>query len=136
MGFDKFGIVGHVPETKVADFVTFLEQGAVKGTRCKKCNTNYFPPRMDCAKCLVSDMEWVEIKVTGKLSTYSEVQYGPSGFEDLSPYTLAVADFDGLKVFCFLSRDIKEDAIKIGMSLKVVPLKLPPDRVAYELIKA
>jgi uncharacterized OB-fold protein len=136
MGFDKFGMVGHVPETKVADFVTFLEQGEVKGTRCKKCNTKYFPPRMDCAKCLVSDMEWVAIKGTGKLLTYSEVQYGPSGFEDLSPYTLAVADFDGLKVFGFLSRDIEEKDIKIGMSLKVVPLKLPPDRIAYELIKA
>ncbi len=136
MGFDKFGIVNHVPDTKVADFVTYLEQGELRGTRCKKCNTYYFPPRIDCSKCLVSDMEWGEIKGTGKLVTYAQVNYGPAGFEDEAPYTLGVADFEGIKIFGFLSRDLEEKDIKIGMILKVTPLKLPHDRIAYQLIKA
>ena len=87
---------------------------------------------MDCPRCLSSDVEWLEIEDSGKLATYAVVNYGPTGFEDDAPYTLAIADFDGLRVFGRLSRDIKEDAIKIGMGLKVVAVKLPNGRVSYE----
>ena len=137
MGFEQFGMVGHTTETRVADFVTYLEQGKVMATRCKKCGTNYFPPTMDCAKCLLSDMDWFEIKGDGELTSYTVVNYGPSGFEDKTPYLLAVGDFgDGVKIFGFLSRDIEKSDIKVGMRVKVVPIKLPEDRIAYEFQKA
>jgi uncharacterized OB-fold protein len=87
---------------------------------------------MDCPKCLSSDVEWVEIKGGGKLATYAVVNYGPTGFEEDTPYTLAIADFDGLRVFGRLSQDIKEEDIKLGMQLKVVPVKLPNNRISYE----
>ena len=136
MGFEKFGVVSYTVETKVNDFVTYLEQGKVMATRCRKCGTSYFPPRMDCSKCLLSDMEWFEIKGNGRLLTYSIVNYGPVGFEDKTPYTMAVVEFeDGIKVFGFLSWDIKESDIKVGMGVKVVPMKLPDDRVSYEFQK-
>ena len=137
MGFEKFGIVSHTVETKVADFVAYLEQGKVMATRCKECGTAYFPPRMDCPKCSQSDVEWFEIKGVGKLLTYSVVNYGPDGFEDRAPYTLALGEFEnGIRVFAFLSRDIKESDIKVGMGLKVVPMELPGGRVSFELQKA
>ncbi len=136
MGFEKFGVVSYTVETKVNDFVTYLEQGKVMATRCRKCGTSYFPPRMDCSKCLLSDMEWFEIKGNGRLLTYSVVNYGPVGFEDKTPYTMAVVEFeDGIKAFGFLSWDIKESDIKVGMGVKVVPMKLPDDRVSYEFQK-
>ena len=115
MGFEKFGTVSFTAETKAADFVTYLEQGKVMTTRCKKCGTSYFPPKMDCPKCSSSDVEWFEIKGDGKLLTYTIVNYGPTGFENDAPYTLAIVDFtDGLRVFGRLSRDIKESDIKVG----------------------
>ena len=136
MGFEKFGIVSHTPETNVADFITYLEQGKVMATRCKKCGAKYLPPRMDCAKCLLSDMEWFEIKGEGKLITYSVVNYGPAGFEDRAPYILAVGDFgNGMKIFSFLSQRIDESDIKIGMRVKVAPVELPDDRISYELLE-
>ena len=136
MGFEKFGIVSYTVETKVTDFVTYLEQGKVMATRCRKCGTSYFPPRMDCSKCLLTDMEWFEIKGNGRLATYSIVNYGPAGFEDKVPYALAVGEFeDGIKILGFLSRDIEESDIKVGMGVKVVPVKLPDDRVSYEFQK-
>ena len=132
MGFDNFGTVSFTTEAKAVDFITYLEQGKVMTTRCRECGTRYFPPKMDCPKCLSSDVEWFEIKGPGKLLTYAIVNYGPTGFENDAPYTLAIADFDGLRVFGRLSRDIEEGDIKVGMELKIVPVKLPNNRVAYE----
>ncbi len=132
MGLENFGTVSFTTEAKAADFVAYLEQGKVMTTRCRNCGTEYFPPKMDCPKCLISDVEWLEIKGSGKLATYTVVNYGPSGFEDDAPYTLAIADFDGLRVFGRLSRDIKEQDIKLGMQLKVAPVRLPNDRIGYE----
>ena len=132
MGFENFGTVSFTAEGKSADFVTYLEQGKVMTTRCRQCGTSYFPPKMDCPQCLSSDVEWFEITGSGKLATYTVVNYGPTGFEDDAPYNLAIADFNGLRIFGRLSHDVKEADIKIGMELKVVPAKLPNDRISYE----
>ena len=78
-------------------------------TRCKKCGDSHFPPKADCPNCLDSEMEWVEVKDNARLIAYTAVHYGPSGFEDEAPYTLAIAEFeDGLRVFGRLSKNIKE----------------------------
>ncbi len=133
MDFKNFGKVSFITETKVADFVSYLEQGRMMATRCRKCGTTYFPPKVDCPKCLLSDIEWFEIKGEGKLIAYTKVNYGPSEFEDEIPYTLAIGEFrDDIKIFSWLSRDIEESDIKIGMGIKVVPIKLPGNRISYE----
>ena len=137
MSFDSFGTISFTSEAKTEEFVTYLEQGKVMTTKCKKCGTQYFPPKMDCPKCLLSDVEWVKIDNEGKLVTYTVVHYGPSGFEDEAPYTLAIGDFgDGLRIFGRLNKDIEESDIKPGMGLKMVPVKLPEDRITYEFQKA
>jgi uncharacterized OB-fold protein len=135
VSFENFGIVSFTAETKASDFVGYLEKGKVMATRCRRCGTNYFPPRLDCSKCLGSDVEWFEIKGNGRLVTYTIVNYGPTGFENDAPYTLAIADFDGVRVFGRLSKAIKESDIKPGMGLKVLPVKLPGDRIGYEFQK-
>lgn len=136
MSFENFGVVSFTSKTKASDFVEYLEKGKVMATRCRKCGTNYFPPRMDCPKCVGSDVEWFEIKGNGSLVTYTIVNYGPTGFENDAPYILAIADFDGVRVFGRLSKSMKEGDIKPGMLVKVVPAKLADDRIGYEFQKA
>ncbi len=136
MGFENFGTVSFTIEAKAADFIAYLEQGKVMATRCKICRASYFPPKMDCPKCLDSDIEWFEIKGPGRLTTYTVVNYGPAGFESDAPYILAIGEFeDGIRIFGRLSRDIAETDIKLGMRLKVVPIKLPDDRISYQFQK-
>jgi uncharacterized OB-fold protein len=136
MGFENFGSVSFTTEAKPVDFVTYLEQGKVMATRCKKCGTAYFPPKMDCPSCLQSEVEWFEVVGEGRLETYAVVNYGPTGFEDDAPYILALAEFgEGLKIFGRLSKDIKEGDIRPGMGVKVVPLKLAGDRITFEFQK-
>jgi len=135
MGFENFGTVSFTTEAKTEEFIDYLEQGKVMTTRCKKCGTAYFPPKMDCPGCLNSDVEWFEIADAGKLVTYTTVYYGPSGFEDEAPYTLAIADFDGLRVFGRISKDVDEKDINPGMAVKVVPVKSGEEKIAYEFRK-
>ena len=136
MGFENFGTVSFTVEAKTAEFIKYLEAGKVMATRCKKCGTAYFPPKADCPACLSSDVEWFEVGGKGKLRSYTKVNYGPTGFESDTPYTLALGEFDGVRILARLSRDIKESDIKVGMSLTVSPLKLPNNRLAYEFKKA
>lgn len=132
MGIEKFGVVNFTVETKAADFVTYLEQGKLMSTRCKKCNKLYFPPRMDCSRCYSSEMEWLEILGPGRLITFTTVVIPPTGFEDYAPYNVAVVQFaDGVKVFGWLTKDIPSEHIKVGMELKATPARLPNDRILY-----
>jgi uncharacterized OB-fold protein len=136
MGFERFGTVSFTAQTRVDKFVDLLDQGKVTGTQCKSCGEKYFPPRADCANCLSSDMEWFGISGPGKLISFSTLIYAPTGFEEDLPYTIALADFGDVKVFGRMSKDLKEEDMKIGMDLKVVPVKLQGGKVAYELRKA
>lgn len=132
MGFENFGTVSFTAAAKVAEFLDYLEAGKVMASRCKQCGTAYFPPRVDCPRCINSEVEWFEVKGEGKLNSYTKVNYGPSGFEGDAPYTLALGEFDGVQILARLSRDIPEADYRVGMGLVVRPVKLPNDKIAYE----
>jgi len=135
MSFGKFGKVSYVAETKVQDFVKYLEQGKIMGSKCKNCKRVYFPPRVDC-DCMSGETEWIELSGNCRLITYTTVHFAPVSFRYDIPYVLGVAQFEeGPTVFAPLSKEIKEDEIKVGMSLKLVPTKLPGDKIVYELKK-
>lgn len=136
MSFSVFGKVSYISDTKVSDFVKYLEKGKIMATRCKRCGKLYFPPRADCPNDLSGDMVWEELGGKCKLLTYTALHFAPTGFEDDIPYTLAIAELDeGIRVYTRLSNDIKEDEIKVGMELKLVPIKLPNGKLSYELRK-
>jgi uncharacterized OB-fold protein len=80
-----------------------LKRGEVLGTRCKKCGTLYFPPQRDCPKCMVSDMEWVDVGKSGELMTYSVVEQKPQGFENFDRYTIGIAKTEkGVYLMCWV----------------------------------
>jgi uncharacterized OB-fold protein len=136
MGFEKFGTVSFTAESKAAPFVDFLEKGQVMATRCKKCGGISFPPKTDCPSCLTSDVEWFEIAGPATLVTFAEVTYGPTGFENDAPYTLALADYGKFKVFGRMCKDIPSKELSVGMRVKAVPVRLAADRISYEFLKA
>ena len=133
--FKKFGTVSFTATTKVNDFVSYLEQGKVMGTRCKKCNLMFFPPRADCYQCLDSDMEWFEVSGTGELVTFSKLQYAPVGFEQDLPYCIALLDYGDYKVFGRIDKEIPDEEIKVGMEMKIEVRQLPEERLTYVFTK-
>jgi len=134
--FKKFGRVSFTAITKINDFVDHLEADKVTGTRCKDCGSYFFPPRADCYQCLTSNMEWFEVSGSGKLVTYSRLQYAPAGFEEDVPYYLAVVEFGDYRVFGRISKEVSEDEISVGMAIKAAVEKLPNDRLTYVFQKA
>jgi len=129
--FKKFGTVSFTAITKTNDFIDYLEKGAVAGTRCKTCGMVFFPPRADCYQCLSNDMEWFEVSGTGKLVTYSKLEYAPIGFQEDVPYCIALLDYGDYKVFGRIDRDLPEDEIKVGMLMKTTANTLPNGQLNY-----
>ena len=134
--FKKFGTVSFTSISKINDFVDYLEQNKVMGTKCKGCGLTFFPPRADCYKCLSGNMEWFEITGNGKLLSFSKLEYGPVGFEKDLPYTIAILDYGDYKVFGRLAPDLKESDVKVGMELKTVVNRLPNGQINYVFQKA
>ncbi len=134
--FKKFGTVSFTALTKTNDFITSLEEGKVMGTRCRVCGMTFFPPRADCYGCLSSDMEWFPVSGTGKLLTWSKLQFGPVGFEGDLPYSIAVVDYGAYKVFGRLAGDVPEDGIKVGLEMKAEANPLPDGQINYVFRKA
>jgi len=134
--FKKFGTVSFTSITKINDFVDYLEQGKVMGTRCKSCGVMFFPPRADCYQCLSGDMEWFEVSGTGKLVTYSKLEYAPVGFGDDLPYAIALLDYGDYKVFGRIAGDLPEEEIKVGMEMKTMVNHLSTGQLNYVFTKA
>ncbi|MAF33392.1 MAG: Zn-ribbon domain-containing OB-fold protein [Desulfobacterales bacterium] len=129
--FKKFGTVSFTAITKTNDFIGHLENGKVMGTRCRDCGLEFFPPRADCFHCFSSHMEWFEVSGTGKLITYSQLEFGPVGFEDDLPYAIAILDYEDFKVFGRIAGDIPEDEITLGMEMETKVTRLPNNQLSY-----
>jgi len=129
--FKKFGTVSFTSITKTNDFIDFLEDGKVKGTRCKDCGLVFFPPRADCYKCLASNVEWFEVSGSGKLVTYSKLEFAPVGFQDDVPYCIALLDYGKYKIFGRIAKDVPEDEIKVGMEMKTIVNKTSNEQLNY-----
>jgi uncharacterized OB-fold protein len=129
--FRRFGTVSFTSITKVNDFIDYLQQGKVMGTRCKDCGLAFFPPRADCHQCLKSNVEWFEVSGKGKLLSYSKLEYAPVGFGEDLPYRIAVLDYGDYKVFGRIADDVPEEELKLGMEMKTMVNELPNGQLNY-----
>ncbi len=126
--FKWFGIVSHVPHTKVAAFAEHLREGRIMASRCRACGHRSFPPRADCEACLSGDFELVETGGRCTLLSWTRISAAPSGFEPLAPYTLGLVDLEeGGRALAPLGGALDEGALAIGMPLRLVP-RLHEDR--------
>lgn len=134
--FKKFGTVSFTSITKTNDFIGYLESGTVNGTRCKTCGLVFFPPRSDCYQCLSDNMEWFEVSGTGKLITYSKLEYAPIGFQEDVPYCIALLDYGDYKVFGRIDRNLPDEEIAVGMEMETAANTLPNGQLNYVFRKA
>jgi uncharacterized OB-fold protein len=134
--FGKFGTVSFTKTTRVNDFIDYLEDGKVMYTHCKECGADFFPPRADCAGCMSSDMEWREVSGTGKLVSYSQLQYAPVGFDGDLPYSIAMLDYGDYQVFGRLDSSLGPDDVEVGMEMTTAANKLADGQINYVFKKA
>ncbi|MFZ0931510.1 MAG: Zn-ribbon domain-containing OB-fold protein [Syntrophobacteraceae bacterium] len=117
--FTQFGTISFAAVTQVNDFIGYLDQGKLMGTRCKTCGKVFFPPRAHCYECLAGDIDWFQVSGKGELVSYSTLQYAPTGFTEDLPYTIALVDYGKYKVFGRIDKSIPESELVIGMKMEV-----------------
>ena len=103
------------------------------GSRCKLCNTVFFPPRSICTRCFKDDvMEKTELGRTGKLCSYSTVWQNIPRYQ--SPYMVAYVDLpEGVRVFAHLT-DCDPSELRIGMEVETVIDVLRKDEDGKEVV--
>ena len=97
------------------------------GGRCAGCGSLFAPPRAVCRKCYSTDMDWVEMKGTGKLVGFTCIHIGPpamaaEGYDRKNPYCTAAVELDeGPRVVARIEEidALQPQAITIGTHLQV-----------------
>ena len=97
----------------------YPERYALRGNHCTNCKTNYFPPRVFCPHCrrkgkLVSK----DMPREGKIISFTEVFVGPVGFENETPYFLALIDLENGVTLLSQIVDSPREKIKTGARVK------------------
>jgi uncharacterized OB-fold protein len=105
----------------------YLKEERLMGSKCKKCNALFVPPRPICIECHGEEMEWVQMKGKGKLAAFTCITIGPSfmiaeGYNRKNPYCSGVVELEeGARVDARLEGvDAKNpENISVGMPLTV-----------------
>lgn len=127
-------IVHEIPISKELKFYEGLKQGKVYATKCKDCGKIYFPPNVDCAECLTTGLDWVELSSEAEIVTFTHVVVRPTTFQQQKPYTVAIGKLnEGVKVLAWLT-GFKLSEIKVGMKAKLVAKVMPEGNATYEFI--
>lgn len=105
----------------------FLSEKKLMGSKCKACDAVFVPPRSICVKCYSSDMQWVEMKGSGRLAAFTCITVAPpfmidQGYNRNNPYISGVVELEeGGRVDARIEGvdPTRPDDIKVGMPLKV-----------------
>ena len=125
-------IIYNIPISKTLKFWEGIKEGKIYTTKCKKCGKLYFPPVGDCANCLSSEMEWVELSGEGEIETFTHVIVKPASFQNEPPYTVAIARLkEGVRALAWLT-GVKKRDVKVGLKVKLVAKVTPEGRLTYE----
>ncbi len=104
----------------------FLSERRIMGTKCLECGSLALPPRIICASCHSTKLEWTEFQGEGTLAAFTSIYIPPpfmaaEGFGRNNPYVSGVINLkEGPRV---VARIIgveagMPDGIKVGMPLK------------------
>jgi len=82
-----------------AGFYEYVGEKKLMGARCKSCGELFLPPRPVCSACHSEQMEWEEMKGTGKLEAFTVTLYGPTrmveaGYDAKNPYCVGIVRLD------------------------------------------
>lgn len=78
-----------------APFWEGCKRGELLIQKCQDCQMLNFYPKLYCAGCLSSNMEWVKASGRGKIYSYMTVYaFQPTEFAEDVPYVVAIVELD------------------------------------------
>lgn len=100
-----------------------LRQGKIMGVHCRKCDRIMVPPRIFCEFCFRTIDDWVELKDTGTVNTFSICYVTWDVRRVKEPELPAVIEIDGASPgmgIMHLLGEVDPKDVKIGMRVKAV----------------
>jgi len=117
----------------IGRYLAELKNGKIIARKCNSCRRIMIPPRMFCELCWTPTDEWVYVKDTGVINTFSisQIHWDASRLKPgETPYIPAVIEIDGATKgmgMLHLIGEVDPKKVKIGMKVKAV-WKKPADR--------
>ncbi len=96
-------------------------RGELRLQRCKYCRHVWYPAGTNCPKCLSTSFDWGPM--SGRGTVWSFIVYHHCwhrGFEKEIPYNVAMIQLEEGPIVITNIVDVKNEAIKVGMPVKVV----------------
>src|SRR5207302_1947384 len=79
----------------ISRFLDELKEGRIVARKCNQCERILVPPRMYCEQCYRPTDEWVQVRDTGSVNTFSISHVGTDARRLKTPILVAVVDIDG-----------------------------------------
>jgi hypothetical protein len=79
----------------IGQFLDGLKAGKLLGRKCQQCQRVVIPPRMFCEICFRRSDEWVTLKDTGRINTFSVSYVNWDASRRTTPQVPAVIEIDG-----------------------------------------
>jgi uncharacterized OB-fold protein len=97
------------------------------GEICEKCRARIFPPRDVCPDCEAPAKTPLLFSGRGEVYSYSTVYNPPRGFEEFSPYTVALVQLEEGPMVTAQLTDVNAEEVCIGMPVEMVTRKVQVD---------
>ncbi len=97
------------------------------GEVCPHCDVKIFPPRDVCPECGHEAKTEFAFSGRGEVFSYTTVYDAPAGYEETTPYTVAIVKLaEGPMVTAQLT-DLGKDSVEIGMPVEMVTRRIRSD---------
>jgi uncharacterized OB-fold protein len=100
---------------------------ALVGETCPHCNAKIFPPRDVCPECGGEAKTAYTFSGKGEVYSFTRMGNAPSGFEQQSPYTVALIRLEEGPIVTAQLTDLGDTDVQIGMPVEMVTRKLRDD---------
>lgn len=112
-------------EAKVAhDWRLRGQRYRLEGEICHHCKAKIFPPRDICPSCGKPAKEPYTFSGRGEVYSFSTIYNAPEGFEEYTPYTVALIRLEEGPIITAQLTDVRPDDVKIGMPVEMVTRRL------------
>lgn len=114
----------------IGRYLAELKEGRIIGRKCRKCRRIMVPPRMFCEHCFRPTDEWVYLKDTGTVLTFSLCYVTWDMVRIKEPQIPAVIQIDGASRgmgIMHLLGEVDPQEVRVGMRVKAV-WKPPEER--------
>jgi hypothetical protein len=102
-------------------FREIKENGKIVGTRCKRCNFVYMPPRIYCERCFEKLEEWVDLGAKGVVHTFTIAYVNMDGSKLKQPIIYAMIRINDAKGgLIHKMGEVSPKDVKIGMEVEAV----------------